>query len=77
METPNQEHGKTTDDRDWRELAEAFGIPISVVERKAKAGYYANWKELPNKRGYPPAWESTSDEVRDWVRKRTVCTLIA
>lgn len=58
----------------WREEAVEHNIPLERVERAAKGIYNANWKELPNHR-FPPIWENTSDEVRDFVRRQAVRAL--
>lgn len=62
--------------RQWRGEAAAAGIPFHHVEAAARAGYAANWKELPQGR-FPPIWENASNEVRDWMRNKSVRSLVA
>ncbi len=44
------------------------------IDEIAKRIYMANWKELPNRR-YPPVWENTSEEVKNWVRNQARAVL--
>ena len=39
------------------------------LDTVAKAIYMANWKELPNNR-FPPVWENTSEEVKNFTRRQ-------
>ncbi len=39
------------------------------LEKRARTEYYRNWGELPNGR-FPPHWENTTEEIRNWVRAK-------
>lgn len=45
-----------------------------LVNYLAQASYYTNWKELPSGR-FPPIWENTSEEVREFTRIRIISIL--
>jgi hypothetical protein len=42
---------------------------VLAIDAAAKNAYYANFRVLPNG-NYPPSWENTSEEVREWVRRQ-------
>lgn len=55
----------------WKTEAEEHNFSQEAIDIKAKKIYYANWRELPGGR-FPPHWEATSEEVRNFVRAQAV-----
>ena len=47
-------------------------ITSPKIEAAARRAYYAHYKMLPTG-NFPPAWENTSEEVREWVRQQIRC----
>jgi hypothetical protein len=45
-----------------------------LVNHLSQAWYYTHWKELPSGK-FPPIWENTTEEVRDFVRVRITSVL--